>query len=167
MGLRPSTASSWIEATPTNRDVDVVWPVFRQLMPRILDCRFDKDGNAVRKSISTSRKHLEVFRVAQSQLGEKLIGTRISRRFAECDGVESFGSDLWFFYSAKTPQPRTLPIPSSLGGWSFSQMLIEAGDFDGDGKVEALFWFAGYNEDGYIIYFDDFRKSEKFTWGYH
>ena len=44
--------------------------------------------------------------------------------------------------------------------------LIDAGDYDNDGKSELLFWYSGYNRDGYILIYDDFRKSAEYIWGY-
>jgi len=46
-------------------------------------------------------------------------------------------------------------------------MLLDVGDYDKDGKSEVLFWSSGYNEDGYVLYYDDFRKKVPFKWHYH
>lgn len=45
--------------------------------------------------------------------------------------------------------------------------LISRGDFDNDHDVDWLFWFGGYNSDGYIIFSDDFRRSAVRGWRYH
>ena len=45
--------------------------------------------------------------------------------------------------------------------------FVDAGDYDGDGKSEVLFWHNGYNEDGYSLYFDDFTRRVDFWWHYH
>jgi len=45
--------------------------------------------------------------------------------------------------------------------------LIGAGDYDNDGNSELLFWHSGYNQDGYILIYNDFRESAKYVWGYH
>lgn len=50
----------------------------------------------------------------------------------------------------------------------FSKLeLIQFGDFDGDGKTEGLFFLSGYNEDGYVLLYDNMTKQVKFAWGYH
>ncbi len=49
-----------------------------------------------------------------------------------------------------------------------SQMaLVEAGDFDGDGKSELVFKYELYNHDGYTLFFDAFRRSASYGWIYH
>lgn len=45
--------------------------------------------------------------------------------------------------------------------------LVDAGDYDEDGKSEVIFFVSGYNEDGYAIYYDSFRKNVSWTWSYH
>lgn len=45
--------------------------------------------------------------------------------------------------------------------------LVDAGDYDGDGRSEALFWKSGYNRDGYVLLFDHLRQKAEYIWGYH
>ena len=45
--------------------------------------------------------------------------------------------------------------------------LVDAGDYDGDGKSEVLFAISGYDEGGYRLYYSDFGRSAEFLFGYH
>ncbi len=36
--------------------------------------------------------------------------------------------------------------------------LVDAGDYDGDGRSEVIFWFSGYNRDGYVLFTDDWTN---------
>ncbi len=45
--------------------------------------------------------------------------------------------------------------------------LVDAGDYDGDGQSEVLFWHSAYNEDGYTLFYDQFRKRLDYWWTYH
>ena len=45
--------------------------------------------------------------------------------------------------------------------------LVDAGDYDGDGRSELLFWRGGYNRDGYVLVFDELRQKVEYTWSYH
>ena len=55
--------------------------------------------------------------------------------------------------------------PESFGNLSLS--LVDAGDYDADGKSELIFFLSGYNEDGYALFYDSNRKSVRWTWSYH
>jgi len=76
----------------------------------------------------------------------------------ECDGPpdEAFRSQ-WFVV---TPEQKVLFLGSSM--W-----LVDAGDYDGDGKSELVFSIDGYNLGGYKLFYDDFRQRASFEFGYH
>ena len=46
-------------------------------------------------------------------------------------------------------------------------LLVDAGDYDGDGKEEVVFKIQRYNNDGYALYYDGFEQKAEFGWGYH
>jgi hypothetical protein len=45
--------------------------------------------------------------------------------------------------------------------------IVDAGDYDGDGRSEVLARFARYNDDGYTLFYDGLAKQVSFEWGYH
>ena len=45
--------------------------------------------------------------------------------------------------------------------------LVDAGDYDNDGKSEIMFAIGGYNRDGYELFYDDFKKHVAFEFSYH
>ena len=45
--------------------------------------------------------------------------------------------------------------------------LVDAGDYDADGPSEVLFWYSGYNDDGYTLFYDGLRKHVDYHWNYH
>lgn len=51
-----------------------------------------------------------------------------------------------------------------LGG---NMWLVDAGDYDHDGKSELLFALAGYDEGGYRLFYADFQKQVSFAFAYH
>jgi hypothetical protein len=45
--------------------------------------------------------------------------------------------------------------------------LIDAGDYDNDGRSEIIFLKVDYDFTGYVLFFDGFRQSLEFGWHYH
>jgi hypothetical protein len=45
--------------------------------------------------------------------------------------------------------------------------LVDAGDYDGDGKSEVLFAVDGYDLGGYRLFYRDFSRSSEFLFSYH
>jgi len=46
-------------------------------------------------------------------------------------------------------------------------MLVDAGDYDGDGDSEVIFWVSRYNHDGYVLFYKQLSRFVEFSWGYH
>ena len=64
--------------------------------------------------------------------------------------------NIWFFIDSK-----------ECNYLDSDMLLIDAGDYDNDGKSEVIFKVERYNRDGYIIYFNFFKNKDEFFWGYH
>jgi hypothetical protein len=45
--------------------------------------------------------------------------------------------------------------------------LVDAGDYDGDGRSEELFFFGKYDYDGYVLFSENFTRRATYGWGYH
>lgn len=45
--------------------------------------------------------------------------------------------------------------------------LVDAGDYDNDGKSELVFSIDDYNRGGYKLYYDDFKQRAVFEFSYH
>ncbi len=45
--------------------------------------------------------------------------------------------------------------------------LVDAGDYDKDGKSELVFSIDRYNRGGYELFYDDFKKHVVLEFGYH
>jgi hypothetical protein len=166
--ITPNKAKSvlWKEVTSTRDDLKTIFPSFRKIINEIPNCEFAEPGQPSGKPAPLKPEHVDVFRVLVSGRGERLIGTRVKatneHKYSGCGG---FTSDLWFLSNNKS---TVLPlVAGSLKGWRFAFTPIDFADFDGDGIPEALFWFSGYNEDGYVLFTESFQKSIRFTWLYH
>jgi hypothetical protein len=127
---------------------------FRQKFPAVSNCtgRADaagkpwpfKDENiSILKAYSSNRN----WSVAQVRLGP-----------SRCDGPpdEAF-LDYWF---AISPANEIRLLDG--GMW-----LVDAGDYDNDGKSELLFSIDRYDTGGYELFYDDFKKHVTFEFSYH
>jgi hypothetical protein len=78
-------------------------------------------------------------------------------RGGECDGPpdEAFTSQ-WFVI---TPGQQVRFLGSNM--W-----LVDAGDYDNDGKSELVFSIDDYNRGGYKLFYDDLSKHATFEFGY-
>jgi hypothetical protein len=45
--------------------------------------------------------------------------------------------------------------------------LVDAGDYDNDGKSEIVFWIDRYSGNGYALFYSGFTKHVSFEWKYH
>ncbi len=77
----------------------------------------------------------------------------------DCKDIEA-GSDIddpWFAFDGK----KSITYLDS-GMW-----LLDAGDYDNDGRSEIIFSIDRENEGGYEIYYKDFRQHTTFKFNYH
>jgi len=45
--------------------------------------------------------------------------------------------------------------------------LVDIGDYDNDGMFEYVFRIGTYNQDGYLLLYNNFTKTSFFSWKYH
>jgi hypothetical protein len=93
----------------------------------------------------------------KDRAGGKLIAIGLNPVANNCDGPPGpEWSTHWFLLG----EGGTRYLGSELS-------LVDAGDYDGDGRSELVFWHSGYNEDGYSLFYDKARRRVNFFWGYH
>lgn len=101
---------------------------------------------------------ISVRKVLRSAAGQLLVGLAIDEQRKPCDDVrDPARTEHWFI-------TRGDEAPHFIGN---EMHVVDAFDFDSDGRTEWLFSLSRYNEDGFILFFDAFRKSVQSTWHYH
>jgi hypothetical protein len=76
----------------------------------------------------------------------------------ECDGpADDPFSPQWFIV---TPQMVVRFLDSN-------RLLVDAGDYDNDGKSELVFSIDDHNRGGYKLFYDDFKQKVVFEFSYH
>lgn len=113
-------------------------------MPAAVDGFFDRD--------------VSVIKVIRSSAGQLLVGMAINELLKPCDDVRDPARTTHWFVK------RGAESPHFIGNEMY---VVDAFDFDNDGRTEWLFSRSRYNEDGFILFFDEFRKSVSSSWHYH
>jgi len=142
----------WKRSTPDNADRQRVFPAFKNSFEKLC---IGREKNPTQYG----SEDLRIIDSYTSKHGEKLISATFIDGYYECDEVGSadhgYDKQRWFFLG----NSKTYLSPNLT--------LIDAGDYDNDGKSEALFWYDDYNQNGYVLFYDGFRKRADFLWSYH
>jgi len=102
-------------------------------------------------------EELLLYKSYRSKTGEELVPISLDKDKIACELMyESEWSINWFVI-----------YKDDIKHLGHDLNLVDAGDYDNDGNSEIIFWYSGYNRDGYIIYYDDFKQSAKYIWSYH
>ncbi len=100
---------------------------------------------------------LVLYKSFRSASGRELVSIGIDPKKYQCDGPrEPEWSGNWFLLDGEKIE--------FLG---HQMELVDAGDYDHDGRSELLFWHSGYNRDGYVLMYDGLRQKVEYLWGYH
>ena len=120
-------------------------------------CRTDKADESKVERFFYRDEEVKVVKAYASGSGSLV--ARLHLKAVECQDANA-GFDLddpWFFVD-RTNQVTYLDS----GMW-----LVDAGDYDNDGKSELVFSIDRENEGGYQIWYDNFTKHATFKFHYH
>jgi hypothetical protein len=162
--LRPLIANSkpfssdpemWTPAAIPSREVTMLRRAFRKKFPKL--CRETKLETGPLEPFAYKDEDISVLKAYSSKAGWMV--ARLHLEAIDCDDVEAGFEmdDPWF-----TVSPDKAVAYLDAGMW-----LVDAGDYDNDGKSEIVFSIDRYNRGGYEIFYDDFRKHAVFEFGYH
>lgn len=97
----------------------------------------------------------------------KIVSLQLNTVLNHCDGPPNKEwSTYWFMIDSVGEIFHFGLTHSRISDYEIMK-LVDMGDFNGDGKIEALFWRERYNEDGYVLFFNDFKCSVNCLWNYH
>jgi hypothetical protein len=156
----PSVADpeNWKPTTLSPEQVDSMRRLFRAKFPMIKNCRNPEEN--IPRPWKYSDEDIQIRSAYSSNESWTLVETGLNSKKDACDFVEEDGGPYdggWYLL-----EPGAVPRFLGFGMW-----LLDAGDYDGDGKSEVLFVREGYNRGGYRLYYADFTQSAEFTFSYH
>ena len=138
------------------------WKPYRPTTGDISKVLGSVDSNVI-KTVHPVRRETYQVRKSFASRSEKLICVSfVSRAAASGDTLDGPGDDsdnnslAWFVLRNGSCQYLRSDM-----------LLLDAGDYDNDGKSEVVFKFEEYDRDGYVLYYDDFRGKAEFGWIYH
>lgn len=151
---------SWKSFQPGPEVRDRLLLAFRAKVGRANTCRHtvSATGDTTEHSVPYryTARDLVVVGAYRNVRGEEIVGLEIRESIRPCDYfMDDQVLNHWFLMGAS---------PKYLGN---ELDLVDAGDYDGDGRSELLFWTTGNDVDGYVLMYDDFSKQAEFFWSYH
>jgi len=127
---------------------------FRKKYPRVSNCRSPEEN--VAKVWQYRDEDIKIEKTYSSNKGWFIASIQLQEY--RCDGP----SDDAFVEQLFEVNPERQV--SFLGA---GMILVDAGDYDNDGKSELLFSITDYNRGGYKLFYDKFTKSVEFKFNYH
>jgi hypothetical protein len=154
----------WKRTALPVQSVEQVGTVFRNTFRHVRRC--DPSGEPLKADTKVADSEIALLRVYGSSKGSFVIETELKdhRCVFNLSGstLQLLERNEWFY---RNPDGEV----SYLGrGWE----LVDAGDYDNDGKSEMIFYVAESEDsccvetEGYILFWNDFRDSVRTTWKY-
>lgn len=137
---------SWKPTRPSSELAASLRLAFRKKFPKVSNCASQpyRDADIKLNKTYSSNKGWSAVQLL-------LTGNR-------CDGPQDDPFiDQWF---AVTPHGEAIFLGQ--GMW-----LVDAGDYDNDGKSEVVFAIDRYNQGGYELFYDDFKGHAVFHFSFH
>jgi hypothetical protein len=159
---REGVPGGWRDAPVRRTDIEAAVKLFAPVMPKLPGCTPDAPTDT-----ALAIEHFRPIGGLASSAGERVYGVRIDpARRAHCPGAAGVEwSDFWL-YAKGTDAPQLLSF-GPLGEAATRSTLVDIGDWDGDGKVDAVFWHAVPGEDGYVLVWGGFDNLVRAMRSYH
>ena len=147
--------SKWAPSTLSVKEKERLFGAFKKTAGRAFVC---PNNAEVPVSFRYTMKHVEFFNCLKDKNGRQLATMRLRpvNESETCDGPLETAWD-----------QHTFLLSGGVTYLGVGLELVGAGDFDGDGQSELLFWHSGYNEDGYLLFSSGLKHKAKYLWGYH
>jgi hypothetical protein len=145
---------SWKPAHPSADLVRLLRSEFRKKFPTVSNCLTPEKN--VGKPWPYRDEDVRILKAYSSKNAWTVARARLEEY--RCDGpADDPFIDQWF---AVSPKFEAQFLGTAM--W-----LVDAGDYDRDGKSELVFSIDDYNRGGYELFYDDFNRHATFEFSYH
>jgi len=127
---------------------------FRQKFPKVENCTSPEENIA--RPWPYQDSDIKITKTYSSNKGWAIAQLRLGESRCDYTDDDAF-YDQWFAIS-----PGKEVVFLDKGMW-----LVDAGDYDNDGKSELVFAINRENRGGYELFYDNFKKHSIFEFGYH
>ena len=147
---------SWKPSQPSPELVRLLRQEFRRKFPKL--CKMSEQDESKLVPFSYDDSDVKLVKGYASNKGWTLARLHLQDAI-DCKDIEAGLEidDPWF---ALDPHRAVQYLDS--GMW-----LVDAGDYDNDGRSEVVFSIVGENRGGYELYYDDLKKHVTFEFGFH
>lgn len=146
----------WKPAQLSLQEIDVVRERFRESFPRVSNCRNPNENKL--RSWKYLNEDIKIGSAYSAKDGRSLVELGLSGW--ACDGPQDDGSPFIYRWYVVEPSGEARLLGTGMS-------LVDAGDYDGNGKSEVLFQVEGYNRGGYRLFYRNFSRSAEFLFSYH
>lgn len=147
--------AKWKPFYPGDKYGELLFSKFSEVVGEAQRCLYEPTYRAIPYKYRADE--LILSKSYKDRLGHKLVSLGLNVKTINCDGpIGPTESPNWFILR----KGDTRHIGNELE-------VIDAADYDNDGRSEMLFWHNGYDEDGYSLFYDNFNKRVDFYWKYH
>jgi len=144
----------WKPFNPRREVVHKLFPLFKKRVGKLGGIDFETN---ITTEFNYTEQDVKLFKSYRNNKNERLIQLAFDVKDLSSEGK----SDEWFYnYWYYVTKSEFRFIGTNLE-------LVDAGDYDNNGKSEVLFWKSDYNRDGYVLFYDGFKKRVVNSWGYH
>jgi hypothetical protein len=145
---------SWKPSTLPADVIKFLRQEFRRRFPTVSNCT--NSAGEAKKPWLYDDENIRILKKYSSNRRWSVVQVRLEDY--RCDGPpDDPFLDYWF---ALSPTNDITLLDN--GMW-----LVDAGDYDNDSKSELVFSIDRYNQGGYELFYDDFKKHATFEFGYH
>ena len=116
-----------------------------------------KAGEEESTKVQTKQADISYTEAYTNKNGASIVGFQLNPKLDTCEYVydDSFATQWFYIKDGNVKHLGDFITP------------IGAGDFDNDGKSEWIFAKYAYNDDGYILFTDNFNNQLVTEWSYH